>query len=109
MNDPKRAQLNTQRILAVVDSIPRGRVATYGQVAQEAGLTRRARLVGRVLGQLPSRSTIPWHRVVNAKGEISPRGFDTSAVTRQGSLLEREGVELSRKGRIDLMRFGWRP
>ncbi len=95
-----------QRILAVVDSIPPGRVATYGQVAREAALPRRARLVGRVLASLPVRSSIPWHRVVNAAGRISLRPGRGARLQR--SRLEREGVSVP-GGRIDLERFGWRP
>ncbi|QGG79560.1 cysteine methyltransferase [Litorivicinus lipolyticus] len=60
-----------QRILLVVNAIPPGRFASYGQIADMAGLPRRARLVGTVLGQLPSGGDIPWHRVVNAAGRSS--------------------------------------
>lgn len=100
--DPTR-----QRICALVDCIPRGRVATYGQIAAEAGLPRRARLVGRVLLELPPRSRLPWHRVVNAAGRISDRPGAGPALQR--ARLEREGVELDARGRIDLARFGWVP
>ena len=95
-----------QRIRATVDAIPAGRVATYGQVALEAGLPRRARLVGRVLGQLEQPSDLPWHRVVNAAGRISPRGGGEREQRRR---LAREGVRLDARGRIDLGRFQWRP
>ncbi len=94
-----------QRILAVVDSIPRGRVATYGQVAREAGLPRRARLVGRVLAGLAVGSSIPWHRVVNAGGGISLRAGEGASFQRRK--LSREGVRFGRDGRIDLARFAW--
>lgn len=60
-----------EMIVAVVQSIPCGRVATYGQVARLAGLPRHARLVGRVLSQLDHHSELAWHRVVNAQGRIS--------------------------------------
>ena len=93
------------RVLAVVDSIPRGRVATYGQIAREAGLPRRARLVGRFLAQLPPRTALAWHRVVNSSGRISLR----PGATIQRRRLEREGVHFGRSGRIDLARFGWSP
>jgi methylated-DNA-protein-cysteine methyltransferase-like protein len=96
------------RILATVDSIPRGRVASYGQVAAEAGLPRRARLVGRVLSELPARSGLPWHRVVNAQGALSPRG-DGGSVREQRRRLEREGVRFDARGRVDLERHLWRP
>ena len=97
-----------QRILATVDSIPRGRVASYGQVAREAGLPRHARLVGRVLRELPNGTKLPWHRVVNAAGEISPRA-DGAPSVEQCRRLEREGVVFASKRRIDLARFVWRP
>lgn len=93
------------RIAAVVDSIPRGRVASYGQVAREAGLPRHARLVGRVLLELPAGSTLAWHRVVNSAGRISVR--PGAAVQRRR--LAREGVVFTRSGCIDLERFRWMP
>ena len=99
-HDERRA-----RILAVVDSIPRGRVASYGQVAREAGLPRHARLVGRVLAELPSKNPIAWHRVVNSAGKISLR----PGAERQCRRLAREGVLFTRAGRIDLTRFRWTP
>jgi methylated-DNA-protein-cysteine methyltransferase-like protein len=93
------------RILAVVDSIPRGRVASYGQVAREAGLPRQARLVGWILARLPAATTLPWHRVVNSAGRISLR----PGATRQRRSLEREGVRFSRSGTLDLTRHRWSP
>ena len=94
-----------QRIYALVDSIPRGRVASYGQIAREAGLPRHARLVGRALRTLPEGSRLPWHRVLKANGEISPR---PSAGT-QRRRLGREGVRFDARGRVDLSRYGWAP
>ncbi len=85
-----------QRICAVVDSISRGSTASYGQVAQEAGLPRRARLVGRVLSELPTGSKLPWHRVVNASGRISLRG---AAAREQRRRLRAEGVRVDASGR----------
>jgi len=95
-----------ERIYATVDAIPRGTVATYGQVADEAGLPRRARLVGRALRELDAGSRIPWHRVLGASGRISPRG--SPATERlQRARLEEEGVAFDARGRVDLRRFGW--
>lgn len=94
-----------QRILATIDAIPAGRVATYGQVAREAGLPRNARLVGRLLASLGPRSALPWHRVVNARGASSLAG---AAAREQRRRLAREGVRVGPDGRIDLARFGWR-
>lgn len=101
-----------RRILAVVRSIPRGRVATYGQVAAVAGLPGHARQVGAVLKHLPEASDAPWQRVVNARGEISTRAADDVPGVRedyQRHRLEREGVAFDERGRIDLERFGWEP
>lgn len=95
-------------ILAVVQSIPPGTVATYGQVADLAGLPRRWRLVGTALRKLPADSAVPWHRVINAKGQISLRG-DGSSVTEQEHLLTEEGVVIDGTGRIRLTDFQWRP
>ncbi len=97
-----------QRIYATVDAIPRGRVATYGQVAREAGLPRNARQVGFALRHLPADSELPWHRVVNAGGEISGRGKPDKE-RRHRRLLEREGIDFGPRDRVDLRRFGWRP
>jgi len=96
-------------IYAIVGSIPAGRVATYGQVASLAGLPGRARLVGYALSALAGRSTIPWHRVVNAQGCISPRSCGSDADSEQRLRLEHEGVGFDANGRIPLKRFLWQP
>lgn len=97
-----------ERIYATVDSIPRGRVATYGQVAEEAGLPRRWRLVGRALRELAEGSRIPWHRVVNASGAISDRGRP-EVESEQAVRLRREGVEVDERGRVSLATYRWEP
>jgi len=79
-----------ERICLVVAMIPRGTVATYGQVAALAGMPRHARLVGRVLRNLPRGSRLPWHRVVNASLRISTRAGGGVGIQRQR--LEAEGV-----------------
>jgi len=97
-----------ERIWAVVRRIPAGRVATYGQVARVAGLGGSARLVGYALHALPERGKkVPWQRVLNAQGRISPRGF-AGAEQVQRRLLEREGVRFDGRDRVDLARFGWK-
>ncbi len=93
-------------IWGVVRKIPRGRVATYGQIAELAGMEGHARQVGYALHNLPSRSSVPWHRVINAKGEISPRSAGDSHEL-QRILLEAEGVVVDLRGRIDLQEFRW--
>lgn len=103
------APSNYARIYAAVRRIPRGRVATYGQIAMVAGLPRQARLVGYALSAVPLESGIPWHRVINAAGRISLRRTDSGGGVTQRLLLEREGVRFDGGGQTDLERFGWRP
>lgn len=97
-----------QRVYAVVRRIPKGKVATYGQVAGLAGLGRNARQVGYALHALRSEHGVPWHRVVNAQGRISLGPMGGADVT-QRLRLEREGVKFNGRGRIDLEVFGWKP
>lgn len=97
---------NDKRIYAVVKRIPRGRVATYGQVAALAGLPRHARQVGYALRALPDDEDVPWQRVVNSRGEISER-CHPYAVMQQRELLEREKIAFGADGRIPLGRFQW--
>lgn len=95
-------------IYSIVSSIPRGRVATYGQVAELAGLSRGARQVGFALRVLPDGSGIPWHRVINSRGEISPRG-EPEGEHEQRLLLESEGIVFNEGGRLSLRQFRWDP
>ena len=92
-----------ERIWQVVHAIPKGRVSTYGEVAAVAGLPKRARLVGHVLGQLPGGSRLPWHRVVGAGGRIVIRG---GGEIEQAQRLRSDGI-IVKNGRIDLRQFGW--
>jgi len=97
-----------ERIYAQVARVPSGKVATYGQIAELAGLPGHARQVGYALHALPAGSELPWHRVINAKGEVSRRaehgweGF-------QRQLLAEEGVVFDSVGRVDLKRYRWEP
>ena len=103
-----RPESRWRRYYEVVGRIPAGRVATYGQVAALAGLPGNAREVGYALAALPEGTALPWQRVINARGEVSPRrepgrdGF-------QRHLLEEEGVVFGAAGRVDLGRFAWEP
>ncbi|HXV86188.1 MAG TPA: MGMT family protein [Gemmatimonadales bacterium] len=94
-------------IYAAVRRIPRGRVATYGQIARLAGLAGHARQVGYALHALPRGTTVPWHRVVNARGAISLRAVPGPEL-EQRLRLEAEGVRFDARGRIALTRFQWR-
>jgi len=98
-----------ERIHSAVAGIPRGRVATYGQIARLAGLPGQARMVGWALGALPEGTRIPWHRVVNAEGRISTRSSDSGHESLQEILLRKEGVRFSPSGAISLPEFEWRP
>jgi methylated-DNA-protein-cysteine methyltransferase-like protein len=92
-------------IRRVVAAIPRGRVASYGEVASRAGLPRRARLVGRVLREAPTGDALPWFRVLRADGRLAfPPG--SAPFREQARLLAAEGVRVQR-GRVDLGRHGW--
>ena len=103
MTSEQEQQRRARAIWAAVERIPPGRVASYGEVAGMAGLPGRARLVGKLLGQLPPNSGVPWHRVVNSQGKISLQG---QSALRQRRLLEAEGVQFSDAGRISLRRYG---
>ena len=98
-----------ERIYAIVSQIPYGQVATYGQVAELAGLPGHARLVGYALYRvaLPDRS-IPWHRVINAQGKVSESPRRNGSDRLQRELLEAEGVIFSAEQRIDFKQFAWR-
>jgi len=98
-----------QTIYSVVSRIPRGRVATYGQIARLAGLAGRARLVGFAMAALPDRTRVPWHRVVNAQGRCSPRGDGGPGAIVQRLRLERERIRFDESGRLSLARFRWMP
>jgi methylated-DNA-protein-cysteine methyltransferase-like protein len=98
------------RVWVVVNRIPSGKVATYGQIAMLADIPgpSGARQVGYALASLAQGSDIPWHRVINAKGEISPRA-DPDAVEFQLLLLEAEGIRFDHRRCIDLARYRWQP
>lgn len=95
-----------QRIWLIVSAIPEGKVATYGSVAQRAGIARAARRVGMALRGLPVNTRIPWHRVVNAQGRISlPEGSESHYTQRYR--LETEGIPFRTNGTIDLRLYSW--
>jgi methylated-DNA-protein-cysteine methyltransferase-like protein len=96
------------RIYAVVRRIPRGRTATYGQVAALAGRPGHARQVGYALHALRDGTGVPWHRVINARGEVSRRARPGAELS-QRMLLEREGIRFDARGRVALSKVQWRP
>lgn len=89
----------TLKVVQIIRSIPSGRVMTYGQVARLAGNPRAARQVARTLHSLSRTEQLPWHRVLNAKGEISLEGDE------QQLALEAEGVVFDRAGKLSLRRY----
>ena len=91
----------------VVSIIPVGKVASYGQVADLAGLPGRARMVGKVLGAAPAGQPVPWFRVLRSNGQIAfPKG--SALALRQAQLLREEGVEV-RNHRVSMRLYGWQP
>jgi methylated-DNA-protein-cysteine methyltransferase-like protein len=95
------------RAKSLIRAIPRGKVATYAQIAALAGNYRAARQVVRVLHASSDKDRLPWHRVINSRGGISlgqGRGFE-----EQKRLLLEEGVSVDRRGLVDLEEFQWEP
>ena len=95
-----------EQIYQVVCHIPPGLVATYGQIARQLGMAHAARTVGWALRALPEGSDVPWQRVINSKGKVSPRVDGYGNVVQQ-QLLISEGIEFSVSGRVDLMHYAW--
>jgi len=94
------------QIYEVVKKIPKGKVATYGQIAMLIGHPRAARVVGYALHQNPFPGEIPCHRVVNREGRVAP-GFAFGGPNVQRELLEQEGVGFNDDGLVDMKRFVW--
>lgn len=97
----------TERILSVLKRIPKGKVASYGQIAALAGSPRGARQVVRTLHALSDKEKLPWHRVVDRNGRISlPMEGHGS---HQAALLRKEKVAVSQRGAIPMEIHGWNP
>lgn len=103
-SDNKSSEIR-QAVLNTLAQIPLGTVVTYGQVAAFAGYPGASRAVGRLLRSLPPDTELPWHRVLNARGEIS--------IPHQGALIQRERLEAEGvvflKGRVPMDQYGWQP
>ncbi|KAA8997197.1 DNA methyltransferase [Paenibacillus spiritus] len=97
----------TEQAIAVISSIPEGKVMTYGGVAAAAGSPRAARQVVRILHAMSRKYRLPWHRVVNAQGRIALQ--DAEDADRQRLYLLSEGVELDERGTVDLDRYRYVP
>lgn len=100
-----------QRIYAAVKKIPRGKVATYGQIAAFADMPHHARQAGYALSALTRSMKIPWHRVINSQGRISLRlrHWDSGSDDLQRILLEAEGVIFDSTGKVNLKKYQWQP
>jgi len=97
----------TERAVALIKQIPSGKVMTYGQIARLAGSPRGARQVVRVLHSMSKKHNLPWHRVINSKGEI---GFkDEEMYVVQKLSLEAEGILVSSDGKLDLKVYLYEP
>ncbi|BFO02510.1 MGMT family protein [Pseudomonas guariconensis] len=101
------AQARRMALYSVLGEIPPGKVVSYGELAELAGLGRAARWVGRTLGQLPADTRLPWHRVLGAGGRLS-LALGTPPGDEQRARLRAEGVTV-RNNRVDMSRHGWRP
>ena len=101
------AEARRTALYLVMNQIPAGKVVSYGELAQMAGLGRAARWVGRTLSQLPADTRLPWHRVLGAGGRLSLQQ-GTPSGDEQRARLRAEGVSL-RNNRVDMSRHGWRP
>ncbi len=93
-----------QQIYTLIGLIPSGHVSSYGAIARKVGTTPR--VVGFAMAALQPGNTVPWQRVINSKGEISPR-CDGDGNLLQRILLEQEGIVFDHQGRVDLRRYGW--
>ncbi|WP_422123795.1 MGMT family protein [Planococcus sp. X10-3] len=96
-------ELFTQRAIQVIQSIPAGKVMTYGQIAALAGSPRGARQVARLLHSMSAKYSLPWHRVINAQGKISFQAEDNRQT--QEELLKLEGVVVGGSGKVDLIEY----
>jgi methylated-DNA-protein-cysteine methyltransferase-like protein len=101
------AEARRTALYLTLHQVPEGKVVSYGQLAELAGLGRAARYVGRTLSQLPQGSSLPWHRVLGAGGRIS-LAPGTPSGEEQRARLRTEGVTI-RNNRVDMVRHGWRP
>ncbi|HAK47230.1 MAG TPA: DNA methyltransferase [Spirochaeta sp.] len=93
----------SQRVIDIISSVPEGRVASYGRIAEIAGNPRAARQVSRLLHSSSEKHNLPWHRIINSAGRISLKG--EHAIIQRG-LLESEGIEFGISGDVNMSRYG---
>lgn len=105
--EPSAVEARRMALYVTLAQVPEGRVISYGQLAELAGLGRAARWVGRTLSQLPEGSSLPWHRVLGAGGRLSlPAG--SASGDEQRARLRAEGLTIM-NNRVNMQRHGWRP
>lgn len=107
LSEPTPADMRRTALYVTLHQVPEGKVVSYGQLADLAGLGRAARYVGRTLSQLPAGTTLPWHRVLAAGGKLS-LAAGTASGDEQRARLRAEGVTIS-NNRVNMQRHGWRP
>ena len=107
MKPARKLSVFAEDVMAAIRSVPRGRVATYGQIAWISGHPGAARHVGWILHAASDKHKLPWQRIIGASGRISlgcGRGFQ-----EQRRLLRKEGVAVDARGRVDLKKYLWEP
>jgi len=110
MNEDRPLKRNTFDIIyTIVNEIPYGKVATYGQIAAIVSPGLPARIVGYALHGLPDGTNIPWHRVINSKGKISYAATRNEHDSFQQKILEQEGIKFTADGKIELKKYLWIP
>jgi methylated-DNA-protein-cysteine methyltransferase related protein len=97
----------TEKVIEIIKAIPEGKVMTYGQIAREAGSPRAARQVVRALHSMSKKHRLPWHRVINAKGQIAIQ--EDESYHEQLFSLESEGIQVGLNGTIDLEKYQYHP
>ncbi len=105
--EPIKVHSFTQRVKDIIKKIPWGKVATYGQIATCAGNPRATRVVVWILNSSSQKDKLPWHRVINSKGQISLKPGQGYEI--QKMLLQKEGVEFSKNDIVDIKRYLWPP
>jgi len=96
----------TRKVVSIISEIPKGKVMSYGQIARLAGSPRAARQIVRILHSMSDKYNLPWHRVINSKGQI---GLSGDHADTQRKLLEEEGICFQEDGSISLEEFGFEP
>lgn len=94
----------TKLVIEIIKEIPEGKVMSYGGIAKAAGNPRGARQVSRILHSMTKSHNLPWHRIINSKGEIS---LTDEGLVRQREMLEAEGVKVTKEKKIDLKVYGY--